>query len=240
MVIIRSSRPVGYLLPAEQNAEQLFADQIACGCRCGYYARGTTYNCVHPNHEGSRILKGVFCFEPEGEESTDGFCFLCEEVSALQNAGEGKSILELNGSSGDIVFPLLSENSENDDSKKQNKSIDDITIEFFRRDETTGYLTLCEKSFKKHEEIKVYNQEIAKYKLEKPKPTFDPEILITLKELTNQLQNIAKSHFDDLDERLWAALSTRIVVAFYLQSEKNVFEKVLPHHFYYAIFQNNV
>jgi hypothetical protein len=138
MVNIRSSRPVGFLLPAEQIAEQIFADQIACGCRCGYYARGTTYKCVHPNHEGSRILKGIFCFETEGEESTDGVCFLCEEVSALQNAGEGKSIVESTGSSDDIIFPLPSENSENDDSKKQNKSIDDITIEFFSKDETTG------------------------------------------------------------------------------------------------------
>lgn len=111
------------------------------------------------------------------------------------------------------------DSNENDNSKILDKSIQDVSELFFKEDKTAAdYLRMCEEIYQRQRDLLEYNKEMSVIKERKPK--FDHEVLITPDKLVAQLQNIADLHFDYLNEDLWDALSTRILVAFHLQSDK--------------------
>jgi hypothetical protein len=125
---------------------------------------------------------------------------------------------------------IIFSDDPNDGSTKQNKSIQDISEEYF--EEAAEYFAMCERSLEIKENLLQYKKKLTGLKEERP--DYDPKELITEKELANQLKKIADSQLDDFNETIWSALSTRILVAFFIQNEKNIFEKVFVFRFYYG------
>jgi hypothetical protein len=233
--MLLKDRPIGFLLPEESSSED--PSLIACGCRCGRHVDSFKEHqeCRDVNHEGSRILVDEHCYDRNSFVDGKVICCFCSLLATSMHSTEEKTPdmnNEYVSAEDDIVYHT---SGGCDDAKKKDRTIIDISTEYFNKDETAAYLATCERSYEKHVEIKAYQKELLKYKEERPKPIFEPEIIITEEQLKVQLQNIALYHLDDLNEELWKALSTRIVVAYYLQSEKNVFEKVLALHFYYRL-----
>jgi hypothetical protein len=125
-----------------------------------------------------------------------------------------------------IVYHGRDEDDEHSElDKSADRSIENITEMYFSDEKTIEYLTLCESNFLKCKEIREYEKE--KLNLMKNKPKVVEEEMITPKQLEDRLQSIADSNLDYLDENVWKALSTRILIAFYLQHDNNVVDKVL-------------
>ena len=212
-------RPVDFRLPTSITRQfEGSSTDIPCGCRCGYLVLVSScqnnYLCFDPNHEGSRILLTSNCFECKNDNDSSGTCNFC-----LLRLGQTSE-------NDDVVGAFDKDVDENDDSNIQDKSIQDLSESFFKEDQAAvEYLTMCEESYERQKELLAYNKTISNIKEQKPK--FDHELLITPEKLTAQLQHIADSHFDYLNENLWDALSTRILVAFYLQSDKKISDKVI-------------
>jgi hypothetical protein len=126
---------------------------------------------------------------------------------------------------GDIFSPF----DEDEVLQDQDKSIADIRTLFFTEQETIDYLAGCEKNFN-------IQKKIVEHKGKKPK---DAVKLITDKQLLAHLRKIVSSHPDDLDWTLWTSLSTRLLVAFYLQNDQGAIVKVLTLHAL-LVLKNNI
>jgi hypothetical protein len=155
-------RPVDFALPTSVTGQLAVSSRdILCGCRCGYLVSPTSsYQCLDPNHEGSRILLTSNCFVRESENSSSGTCNFClvrlghtlTHNSTLSGARiETESMRSEND---DVVGPFEEEPNENDDSNIQNKSIQDLSELFFKEDQTAvEYLTMCEESYERQKEL---------------------------------------------------------------------------------------
>ncbi len=114
---------------------------------------------------------------------------------------------------GDVLSPF----DDDEVLQDQDKSIADIRTLFFTEQETVDYLAGCEKNFN-------FQKKIIEHKGAKPKEAIK---LITDEQLQRHLRKIVSAHPDDLDWTLWTSLSTRLLVAFYLQNDQAAIVKVL-------------
>ena len=93
-------RPDGFIAPASITGQHLISSKhIPCNCRCGYYALPDKVNhkCLHPDHQGSRILFSAMCYQGKEEGDFNGICNFC---LSLQEASTSKVLRVL---SDDVI-----------------------------------------------------------------------------------------------------------------------------------------
>ena len=99
--------------------------------------------------------------------------------------------------------------AEQERSMALDKSIQDKKASFLTGQKTLQYLEECQKMYN-------FQKRLQKHKSKRPTLTVKS---ITQNQLLEHLREIVTSHYDDLDYKLWITLSTKLHVAFYIQSD---------------------